>query len=169
MPIVVRRVEATDVETYKRLRLAALADSPSAFGSTFERESDLTDDDWATRARGSASGSDRAMFFACDGQDVVGLAGGYREEAAPSDVELISMWTSPAVRRRGAGRLLVAAVVDWAIATGADHVHLWVTSGNEPAQALYEAMGFVATGDVQPLPSDPCRDEVRMSLAVRSR
>ena len=76
------------------------------------------------------------------------------------------MWTNPAARRTGTGRLLVQAVLDWSAATGAHTVGLWVTRGNEPAQRLYEAMGFTETGDFQPLPSDPCQDELRVSRHV---
>ena len=43
-----------------------------------------------------------------------------------------------------------------------DAVELWVTRGNDRAVRLYESAGFRATGDHQPLPSDPCRDELRM-------
>jgi hypothetical protein len=32
--------------------------------------------------------------------------------------------------------------------------------------ALYQRAGFALTGDYQPLPSDPCRDELRMDLVV---
>ena len=51
------------------------------------------------------------------------------------------------------------AVVAWA---GDDPVELWVTRGNDPAIALYERCGFSLTDEVQPLPSDPCKDEIRM-------
>ena len=56
-------------------------------------------------------------------------------------------------------RKLVDAVVEWA---GDDPVELWVTRGNDPAIALYERCGFSLTDEVQPLPSDPCKDEIRM-------
>jgi hypothetical protein len=45
-------------------------------------------------------------------------------------------------------------------------VTLWVTGGNLPAQSLYRALGFVETGDYQPLPSDPSRQETRMRLSL---
>lgn len=103
------------------------------------------------------------MFLARHGEEVVGLAGGYRDDDRRDQVELISMWTSPSVRRHGVGGELVRAVVAWAADTGASTVALWVTDGNAPARALYEALGFEATGEQQPLPSDPTRDEVRMA------
>lgn len=167
MSVTVRRIRPDEGELLRRVRLAALSDSPAAFGSTYSRELLLSDDEWADRARRSASGSERALFFAVDeGESVVGLAGGYRPDGTASDVELISMWTDPSARRSGVGRQLVDAVIEWSRSVGAKRVDLWVTKGNEPAERLYRATGFVETGDCQPLPSDPCRDELRMSLVV---
>lgn len=150
----------------KAVRLAALVDSPSVFASTHEREVAFTDAEWAGRAAAGAQGDERATFFAeLDGQ-VVGLVGAYADPSTPGPVELVSMWTAPAARRTGTGRLLVQAVLEWAATTGATTVGLWVIRGNEPAQRLYEAMGFTETGDFQPLPTDPCKNELRMSRAL---
>ena len=71
---------------------------------------------------------------------------------------------APGRRRNGVGRLLVGAVLNWARTCGAQAVDLWVTRGNMGAENLYRAMGFVDAGDRQPLPSDPCKDEVRMRV-----
>lgn len=164
----VRRVLPDDSQMYRKVRLSALADAPAAFGSTYARESLLTDQDWENRARGSSSGTDRAMFFAFDGDSVVGLAGGYVPEPGDPTIELVSMWTDPTARRCGIGRRLVDAVIEWARQGGAERVDLWVTCGNTPAENLYRSMGFVGTGDVQPLPSDPCRNELKMRLELRT-
>lgn len=45
-------------------------------------------------------------------------------------------------------------------------VELWVTRGNDAAVRLYETAGFRLTGGHQPLPSDPCKDELRMRLPL---
>jgi GNAT superfamily N-acetyltransferase len=168
MEIEIRRIRPDEAETLKRTRLALLADSPAAFGSTIERELAFTDDIWAERAAGSSRGSTRSTFLALSGDDVVGIVGAGRAPGGTgATVELVSMWTAPATRRSGLGRGLVEAVVDWAASTGATAVELWVTRDNDPAQRLYESMGFVVTGDHQPLPSDPCKDELRMSRLLR--
>ncbi len=73
------------------------------------------------------------------------------------------MWVDPSDRRSGLARRLVDTVIIWSLDAGAESVGLWVTRGNEAAQRLYESAGFVATDEHQPLASDPCRDEVRMS------
>lgn len=161
----VQRVRASDAPTLKRVRLAALQDSPSAFGSTYAAEADRPDTEWEERARLGSAGDDRATFFAYVGNDVVGIVGGYREDGGRDTVDLVSMWVSPSHRGRGVGRALVDAVLGWARDAGASTVSLWVTRGNDPAQRLYEAMGFEVTDEVQPLPSDPCKDEVRMVRA----
>lgn len=166
MTVIVRRICEDEAETFRRVRLAALSDSPAAFGSTFEREERLTATDWEERARRSATGDDRSTFFALDGANIVGLVGGYRPEDDRKSIELVSMWTDPSVRRSGVGRLLVEAVVGWARSLGAERVDLWVARGNTAAENLYRAMGFAETGDYQPLPSDPCREELRMRLAI---
>ena len=161
------RITDGDATTLKTIRLAALADAPSAFGSTYAEEVERPDAVWAQRAREAAAGNLRAMFFARLAERTVGLSGGYREDAESRSVELVSMWTSPDVRRSGVGRLLVQSVVEWAVETRANSVGLWVTRGNDPAQVLYQSMGFRVTGDFQPLPSDPCADEIRMLLDLR--
>jgi GNAT superfamily N-acetyltransferase len=162
----VRRVRPTDAAVLKKTRLAALLDTPSAFGSTHEAEMRMTDDDWIVRATVASAGRDRVMFLAWMDDRATGIAGGYRPDQAIDSVELVSMWAAPDARRAGVGRLLVQAVIDWAIDSDASSVSLWVTRGNTPAQRLYESMGFRETGEHQPLPSDPCKDEIRMALEL---
>jgi GNAT superfamily N-acetyltransferase len=166
MGVAVRRVRPDEGLVLKEIRLGALLDSPFAFGSTYAAEAELTDEQWMHRATLSSSGSDRVTFLAWTDRRATGLVGGYRVEHAPETVELVSMWAAPEARRSGAGRLLVQAIIDWAIEAGSSAVELWVTRGNEPAQRFYESLGFRETGEHQPLPSDPCKEEVRMVLAV---
>jgi GNAT superfamily N-acetyltransferase len=170
--IAVRRITPDDAPVLRAVRLAALADTPAAFGSTLERELAFDDAEWADRAVAGSAGDERCTFLAWhDDGRVVGIVGGYRldpAEGSPTSqaVDLVSMWTDPVVRRAGIGAALVDAVIDWARTGGAARVELWVTRGNDPAQRLYESMGFVVTGDHQPLPSDPCKDEIRMALPL---
>jgi len=145
------------------VRLAALQESPSAFGSTYEAEASRADDEWIERAQRGAAGVDRVTFFAVVNGEIVGLVGGFRPDSDASNVDLVSMWTAPRARRLGVARALVAAVLQWATTASATMVHLWVTRGNEPALRLYESMGFRLTGESQPLSSDLAKDELAMT------
>jgi ribosomal protein S18 acetylase RimI-like enzyme len=160
--ITVRRIHADEGAALRAIRLAALRDSPSAFGSTYQAEEAHTARHWAQRARHCSAGDDSATYFATIDERVVGLVAAYRPSRAEAVVELVSMWTAPDFRRTGAARQLVDAVLEWARAGSAKSVELWVTKGNDPAIELYRSAGFRETGDHQALPSDPCKDEVRM-------
>lgn len=166
MEAVLRRVRPEDAPVVKEVRLAALLDSPFAFGSTYAAEAGRTDEEWLSWATRASAGDKRTMYLAWLDRRAAGIVGGYRSAPEPAAVELVSMWTAAEARRTGIGSRLVRAIVDWAIESQASSVGLWVTRGNAPAQALYESLGFRATGDHQPLPSDPCKDEVRMALAL---
>jgi len=157
----IRRVTLDDVDVYREVRLRALLDSPSAFASTYDAERARPPHAWAERVSGAASGAERAMFLAFDGAECVGLAGGV-EDSLGADRQLVSMWVAPEHRGSGVAAALVAAVLAWAEGSGARTVGLWVTRDNHRARRFYERAGFTVTGDVQPLPSDPCKEEIRM-------
>lgn len=163
---VVRRIAPDEAAALRAVRLAALADSPAVFGSTLDRELAFTDDEWHQRATASASGDERLTLLAWEGDEVVGVVGGFRTPEHPEVVDLVSMWTRPSTRRSGVGVALVQGVLDWARSVGAERVELWVVRGNEPAQRLYERMGFHVTDAHQPHPNDPCAQEVRMVLVL---
>jgi GNAT superfamily N-acetyltransferase len=158
---VIRRFRVDDVAVYREVRLRALREDPSAFGSTYESEHAQPESWWVDRVVGFSEGGERTCFLAFDDGECIGLAGGY-QDGASVERELISMWVAPSHRGTGIARKLVEAVLEWADQIGAHRVGLWVTRGNDRAQRLYETCGFTVTGDVQPLPSDPCKDELRM-------
>lgn len=162
----IRRVRPGDGPVLKAVRLAALADSPSAFVSSHVAEADRPDDFWEARAVLGSAGESSVSFLAIIAESVVGVVAAYQPDAARLSVELVSMWVSPAQRRAGIAAELIDAVVAWARETGATTVELWVTRDNDAAVQLYEAEGFHPTGDHQPLPSDPCKDELRMRRIV---
>lgn len=159
--IVVRRIGLDDVDVYRDIRLQALQDAPSAFASTYDKEAAQPADAWADRVSRSAAGIDRTTFLAFDGDVCVGLAGAGPDDLG-ADLQLVSMWVAPSHRGSVVATKLVEAVFAWAGDVGAARIALWVTRGNDRARRMYERMGFVVTGDVQPLPSDPCKEEIRM-------
>jgi GNAT superfamily N-acetyltransferase len=161
----IRPTTEEDWAPLRDIRLRALADSPSAFGSTFEGERDRTEAEWRQWAGRGRSGRGVMFVAAVDGR-FVGIAGGFPEEERPDAVHLVSMWVEPESRRDGVGRALIDAVVRWAGDAGASVVNLWVTDGNDQAIALYRACGFVATGEQQPLPSNPALNEEKYRLTL---
>ena len=72
------------------------------------------------------------------------------------------MGTSPAYRRIGLGARTLAAAIDAAAASGVEAVWLEVLTGNAPAIALYEHLGFESVRDLEiwSLAPDPERASV---------
>lgn len=152
----IRRLRPGDEDVLKEIRLRALAEDPSVFGSTLEREQRYTPDVWTSRVTGESS----ATFVAEDGGPV-GTATGILDDR-PGTAQLVGMWVAPEARGKGVARLLVDTVAAWARDQGMHRVALWVTDPNAPARALYERTGFAHTGERQPLPSDPAIMEDRL-------
>jgi len=153
----------------RALRLRALAEAPMAFGSTLAHEQGFADDVWRERAAGASMGCDRATFIAERDNQWVGLATGLahpddRENAGP---RLIGMFVDSTARRLGVGGALIEAVAALARACGAAHLTLWVTSGNDPAVALYQRCGFRPTGVTRPLAHTPSLAECEMIRDLR--
>jgi GNAT superfamily N-acetyltransferase len=161
--ITVDRIREGEADLLRDIRLAALADSPGAFASTYEREAGFDSDQWERQASAASSGRAAATFFARDEADgVVGLVGVFESRRDPRTADLVSMWVCRSARGRGVGAVLVEQAIEWARKAGYARLELWVARGNDIAERLYSQRGFAVTGDVQPLPSDPCKDEIRM-------
>lgn len=190
--ILVREITRDDWALMRDVRLAALADAPSAFGSSFAREARFTEEQWrgrinersatffahddsaqpAAAASAALAGAEPAGKGPADQGPAgtrpdsalpAGLAGVYVEDG---EADLVSMWVRPSARGLGAGEALVAAAAEWTRARGYPALFLWVTESNAPARRLYERLGFTLTGESQPLPSDPALPELRMSRAL---
>lgn len=147
----IRSFLAGEWRTYKDLRLASLADSPDAFGSTLAKEQSGGDEQWAERlAAGCASGFDLPLLAELNGTPV-GLAWGRIDPAESSVAHLYQMWVAPAARGLGVGRLLLDAFIDWGRSKQVTELALSVTCGNTPAMRLYRRAGFEPAGPAEPL------------------
>ena len=158
--VFVREISADDWELMRDVRLAALAEAPDAFGSTYAREVVFGEEQWRGRI------SDRSVTFFAYTDPVAspaGLAGVYVEDGV---ADLVSMWVRPGFRGLAIGEALVEAAASWAKARDFRTLYLWVTDTNDAARRLYERCGFTATGEQQPLPSNPALTEIRMSRAL---
>jgi GNAT superfamily N-acetyltransferase len=140
MQFSVRRAVIGDEPVLRVVRLQALTDSPTAFGSTYERELARTMEDWR---RWLAPG---VTFLLEAGGEARGIVAGVRDTQDSSVVHLMAMWVHPDHRGTGAADALVSSVNAWAAEVGATQVRLKVVEGNERARRCYERAGFRATG-----------------------
>ncbi len=162
----IRKIGPQDWVAFRDVRLAALADSPAAFGSTLADAMVRTDDEWESMVRARTSSDDSAIWLAESAhRGTIGVVAADPTLARDS-TELVSMWVAPAARGSGLAARLVDTVVAWAEECGSVSVSLWVMRGNDRARRLYGSTGFVEVADHHAAADDPCRNEIRMTRVV---
>jgi len=145
----IRFLTSNELAPYHELRLNALKDSPYAFGSDFEYEATLPQEQFAARLQPHGN-PENGVFgaFSGDGR-LTGMLGFARENRRKRAhiATLWSMYVLQEFRRKGVG----AALLDQAIAharglNGVRQIILSVTANNEAACALYASRGFERYG-----------------------
>ncbi len=160
----IEAVTPQKAQVLKDIRLRALQDTPSAFGSTYARESLFTDEKWVERATPQIGVN--ITYLAMDNDLACGLVGGFLNREDGARVTLVSMWVAPTHRRKGVGQHLIQAVSDWAKSHGVSVLFLLVTSNNDVAIKFYERMGFEKTGHTVPYPNDLSLFEYEMKKII---
>jgi GNAT superfamily N-acetyltransferase len=164
----VRRARADEWEALREIRLAALADSPDAFGSTLAEEREADEARWRGWITGEGWAGAVATFIADGPGPLLGMATGYPDDR-PTTGWLFAMWVRPERRGEGIGRQLVVAVEEWAASLDIDQLLLHVTEGNDGAVRFYASCGFVGTSAVpEPLREGSDRMTQTMQLFVGS-
>jgi len=135
-----------DAQAFQALRLFALQESPSAFGSSHEEERDRTMQQISAHLSDSP---ERRFFGYFENDELVAVVGVGREQGFKErhNAFVRSMFVSPAVRGRGIGKLLLQAALAQALAwSGVEQISLAVTATNQAAIHLYRSCGFVEVG-----------------------
>lgn len=146
----VRMTEATDWLLLKQVRLAALSNTPTAFGVSYETAAKYTDEQWQERASAKAGPEFWLAFI--NGKPVGMIGGGISQTHR---YNLIGMWVEPRVRGSGIASGLVEVVKYRALQRGHGRVFLDVSPDNERAANFYLKHGFIFTDEYEPLASHP--------------
>ena len=163
MRLRLERVSSSNAMVFKDVRLRALREDPTAFGSTYAQESQLTDAEWIELAVRRAAKGSMVWLALADGP--CGIVGVFLESV--THARLVSMWVAKDARGQGIGKALVDAVIAWAREERAHTVVLTVTSNNDTAMRFYEGLGFGRTGRTEPYPNDPALCEYEMELGLQ--
>jgi len=155
----VRPLGPGDWHVLQTIRLRALAESPHAFTSHYQRESQWNEQQWRRRF-------DAAHWIvAVEGGEVIGLAS--LMKCHPEGLHHIeSIWVAPTHRKRGVFRSLLDGLIEIARRAGLADLWLWVLEDNVDARSVYERLGFEWTGERQPIEPGHWRTELRLRRAI---
>ncbi len=169
----VRRLTVEDAAAFHALRLAALQESPSAFGANLKDERRHTPEIVAGRIapadRGRGGGVGAFHGAALVGMACLHRAAGNKENHKAS---LVSVYVAPTYRGAGLSTRLISAAIELARdMAGVRRINLSVTVGNAAALALYRRLGFETYGrEIEALcVNGAYHDEYLMTLALAPR
>lgn len=109
-----------------------------------ELEKRCFSDPWSEKSVASELENDLACWLvALDGETVTGYVG---SQTVLGETDMMNIAVHPDYRRKGIAQALVNALVDTLKSQGSRCLTLEVRASNEPAQKLYEKLGFSLIG-----------------------
>jgi GNAT superfamily N-acetyltransferase len=147
----IRPLGPEEAELHRAVRLRALRDAPDSFGETLADALAQPASYWDELTRHVTGASGQIMVLACEGHEVVGSAYGLLDRERRDMGRVGGMWVDPGRRRRGVGKALLGAVLDWGRERGLARLGLWAPAHQPAAIALYTGAGFRETGERRPL------------------
>ncbi|HEY4802690.1 MAG TPA: GNAT family N-acetyltransferase [Paraburkholderia sp.] len=149
-PVLVRPATEEDWQILKTVLLAALLDSPTAFGLNYATAAAYSEQQWRDCA------SDRTQpqyLIAMEQGQAVGLIGDAINRSR--EYNLIAMWVHPTCRGMGIAGRLVDAIQARAIGRGHRRIVLKVSPDNTRAVGLYRRHGFKFLPEWEALANQP--------------
>ncbi len=157
---VVRPAFKKDWRELRRLRLEALADTPDAYGSTYEESLQRSAYQWKRMAK-------TFNYFVAERQgDLLGMASGGTHDLFPGTAWLYGMYVTPGERGTSMAAALVRSVASWALEAGYAELFLHVGAHVARARSFYQREGFVETGERDRMSRDHSLELLTMRLAL---
>ena len=141
---------ADDVDRLRALRLAALKDTPDAFGAKYEDEVNKPISEWQDRLKNT-----NWCFVVADGVDVGLLAVDRAEKDRTSDCWLSSWWIHQDHRGSGIPKLMLNWLEQLCIEKKWEKIGLGVWPDNLRAISAYKKLGFTEAEKLLPSRSIP--------------
>jgi len=141
---------ADDLDRLRALRLAALKDTPDAFGAKYEDEAEKPISDWQNRLKNT-----NWCFVVADGVDIGLLAVDRAEKDRNSDCWLSSWWIRDEFRGSGIPKLMLNWLEQLCIEKKWEKIGLGVWPDNLRAISAYKKLGFTEAEKLLPSRSIP--------------
>ncbi|MEI7850142.1 MAG: GNAT family N-acetyltransferase [Chloroflexota bacterium] len=144
--VIIRLATPADAIQFSELRMQALRDNPTAFGSSYETRENCSLE-WATKVLQPKS-KDGAIYIAEHGQQLLGITSILRAPGIKTrhSATIGGVFILPEWRRLGIIDAFVMECIKWAKLQDVIIIKLAVTTNNQPAIKTYTRLGFEIYG-----------------------
>lgn len=147
--ITIGKLNPTEWQKYKDIRLQALKTNPTAFANTYEDVLTHPDEKWKEQLEQSQKKDGIIILFAMDGDKVVGMNAFHwtNKPVTKHVAQIFGVFISPEYRGKGIGRLLMDGIIS-EIKKNPQFIKitLGVNAENSSALKLYESLGLKVVG-----------------------
>lgn len=148
------KIEPSEWQLYKALRLEALKAEPQAYCSTYEEESQAPDSFWQARLEEAKTGDTGWLLFAKKANKLIGTMGAYRKKD-DDFVNIVGVYVTSNERGKGVGKKLMEALLtEIKKNSNIKKACLCVSIEQKPAINLYQNLGFKIVGRENKLMGD---------------
>ncbi|PIO96923.1 GNAT family N-acetyltransferase [Pleomorphomonas carboxyditropha] len=139
----IRRIEAAEVDAFRRIRLEALQMEPAAYASSYEDWAALPDEEWRKRL-------ETPVFVAFQHGEPVGITGLLRQRSTKMAhrATIVMVYVRRSLRGTGLARDLLNMAAGQARDSGIRLLELAVSAENPAAIRFYEREGFIEVGRI---------------------
>ena len=149
--IEITKLQVSEWQFYKALRLRALKEETKAFASRYEDQVKHTDKQWQNRLT-----TGEYMLFAKLNGQLVGMMVGYipNSDKDKYTADIVSVYVVPEARGKGISKMLMTELLKRLKEGGITKANLTVNKGQLTAVNLYKKFGFETTGEEESIMSD---------------
>lgn len=168
---IARKIKEDEWQKYKKIRLEALKNDPQAFGSSYERENQKSDNEWKEKLMLSNTDDSKKIFVGIDNDSngFLAIGGAYAENLGEWNV--IAIYVNPKYRGQGVSKILLSEIINTLKARGnVKRLILRVNVNQQAAVNLYRSLGFVIINkeEKQLLGDGNFYDEFEMALDLKN-
>lgn len=152
MNITISKLSIEEWSKYKALRLEALKNEPASFASSYNDNIKSPDKKWKKQLQKSHEGHESVMFFAKDGDKLIGMIGAFWEEKQKTQHlgNIFGVYVNPKYRGKGVGKQLMTTILNYLYdMPQIEKIKLGVMTNQIPALKMYEKFGFKYVGKLQ--------------------
>lgn len=142
------KLDLSQWQDYKNIRLDALKSDPQAFLSSYKREAGWLDEKWMSRLQETFKPGSWLLFAKIPSGELIGMVGGYRDsnDLVNHSAQVWGVYVKQQYRGKGVAKALMKEILEeFSLVDDIETAILEVNTDQKSAKKLYETFGFAVS------------------------